>query len=284
MSTTWNFKSVLRVAALASAGFVAAGAFSQAQALSLNVVGNKYATESIKFTGSTGTYYNQTMGAINVNDGTSSFWVYCIDPLTAYGTPNTYAVSSLYSYLNGGSYTAQFAQTGYTSKAANGYDDQNTAGILNKLVDLYSHAYNDSLTSNLKSAAFQYAVWEVMGESSLGGSSGGLRYNTSNVVGTTMPGTFRSQVDAYLSALSTGSWGSVWNSATGTVGNYLASAATFTYTVYTPTPTSGSQAFLKVSSSTSTNTGTPAPEPGTLALAAAALFGLGYTRRRQSSR
>lgn len=273
MKTSFSIKSALRVGMVAVAGFAALGAVSQAQALSLSVTGNKYQSAPISFSNSQTTgVYNQNMGAIQVNDTTSSFWVYCIDPLTSYGTPNQYATSTLYSYLNGGAYDAQFAQGAYTAKAPY-YDNQDKNTILNKLVALYSHAYNDATSlasSPTKSAAFQYTVWELMGEAGYSSTAGGLR------LGTAATATFKTQVDAYLTALNTNSWGSV-------NGANLTTASNFTYTVYTPTPTSGSQAFLRVTNSSTTDTGTPVPEPGTLALAAAALFGLGYTRRRKTA-
>ncbi len=273
MKASFGFKSALRVGMVAVAGFVALGAVSQAQALSLSVTGNKYQTAPISFSNSSTTgVYNQAMGGIQVNDGSSSFWVYCIDPLTSYGTPNQYSTSSLYSYLNGGSYDAQFAQTPYTSKAPY-YDNQDKTNILNKLVALYSHAYNDATSptsSTTKSAAFQYTVWELMGEAAYGSNSGGLR------LGSAVSAGFKTQVDAYLTALNTNSWGNV-------NGANLSTADNFTYTVYTPTPTGGSQAFLRVVSSTTTDTGNSVPEPGTLGLAAAALGGLAYARRRKNA-
>jgi hypothetical protein len=273
MKASFGFKSALRVGMVAVAGFVALGAVSQAQALSLSVTGNKYQSAPISFSNSQSTgVYNQSMGGIQVNDGSNTFWVYCIDPLTSYGTPNQYATSSLYSYLNGGAYDAQFAQTPYTNKAPY-YDNQDKTNILNKLVALYSHAYNDATSttsSTTKSAAFQYTVWELMGEAGYGSTTGGLRLGTGAVAG------FKTQVDAYLTALNTNTW-------TNVNGANLSTANNFTYSVYTPTPTAGSQAFLRVVSSTTTDTGNNVPEPGTLGLAAAALAGLGYARRRKAA-
>jgi hypothetical protein len=273
MKASFGFKSALRVGMVAVAGFVALGAVSQAQALSLSVTGNKYQSAPISFSNSQSTgVYNQSMGGIQVNDGSNTFWVYCIDPLTSYGTPNQYATSSLYSYLNGGAYDAQFAQTPYTNKAPY-YDNQDKTNILNKLVALYSHAYNDATSttsSTTKSAAFQYTVWELMGEAGYGSTTGGLRLGTAATVG------FKTQVDAYLTALNTNTW-------TNVNGANLSTANNFTYSVYTPTPTAGSQAFLRVVSSTTTDTGNSVPEPGTLGLAAAALAGLGYARRRKAA-
>ena len=272
MKASTGFNSALRVGMVAVAGFVALGAVSQAQAVSLtrSTSTDRLLTESISFNAGA-TYQNSSLGSMGMNDGTSSFQVYCIDPLTSYTQPNNYSVSSLYSYLNGGAYTAQFAQTPYTNVQSYGYNDQNTTTILNKLVELYSHAYNDSLTGGTdktKSAAFQYVAWEIMGESAYSRSAGGLRSSTGN------PAAFTTQVNAYLTALNTNSWGSV-------NGANLTTANNFTYTVYTPT--TSSQAFLRVDASSSTNTGNQVPEPGTLGLAAAALFGLGYARRRKTA-
>ena len=76
MKASFGFKSALRVGMVAVAGFVALGAVSQAQALSLSVTGNKYQSAPISFSNSQSTgVYNQSMGGIQVNDGSNTFWV-----------------------------------------------------------------------------------------------------------------------------------------------------------------------------------------------------------------
>lgn len=214
---------------------------------------------------------NVNTGAFQVQQGSGSpFWVYCLDPLDGFNnSPNTTSTMSLFSFLNGGTYTAEFAQAGYAGAVAGGYTTQNTTTVLNKLVDLYSHAYNDSLTSTVKAAAFQYAIWEIIGDSGYSGTTGGLVYGSGNA-----DTTFKTQANSYLSAISGGAttWASLG----------LSTAATFTYTVYTSNPEAASQNLLTVTSSTVTNTGAPVPEPGSLALAMAALLGLAFTRQSGS--
>jgi hypothetical protein len=207
------------------------------------------------------------------SDSANPFWVYCLDPLEGFNNAtNTTTSMSLFTYLNGGQYTNQFTGGNYTQAVAGGYKAQvNTSTVLSKLVDLYSHAYNDSLGSNTKSAAFQYAVWEVIGDSDYSSASSnttGLRFGASNV-----DSAFMSAANNYLSAISGGSttWGSLG----------LTTASNFTYTVFTSNPGAASQNLLRVTASTTTNTGTPVPEPGTLALVAAAFAGLAYSGRRK---
>jgi hypothetical protein len=197
------------------------------------------------------------------------FWVYCLDPLETFQNGTTTNEMSLFNYLNLGSYTTQFTGSNYTSAVSGGYKTQDKTLVLSKLVDLYSHAYKDSLTSNTKSAAFQYAVWEVIGDSdynSYYNNNSGLRYckqdqriqdrhqqlpSSPGVIPTPPPG-------ASLG---------------------LSGTTNFTYTVFTSNPGTDSQNLLRVTESSTTNTGSPVPEPGSLALVGAAFAGLVYSKR-----
>jgi hypothetical protein len=114
---------------------------------------------------------------------TTPFWVYCLDPLEGFNNSTNATTSmSLFTYLNGGQYAGQFSGSNYANAVAGGYQAQNTNTVLTKLVDLYSHAYNDSLMNSTKSAAFQYAVWEVIGGTDYSGtSSNSLRYGANHL-------------------------------------------------------------------------------------------------------
>lgn len=222
------------------------------------------------------------MGAWKVNEGTSaqdsagSFWVYCLDPLNAFSSPATYDKISLSSFVNDQTgYTKVFSGANYqNANVAGMYDDATTskAKVLADLTELYAHAYNDSLSSGTKSAAFQFAIWEIEGDGK-GKNSDGKYYSDAY----TMSGldvnentTFTTQVNAYLTALNSNAWGNV-------NGANLSSLSNYTFSVYNPNP-AGGQALLRVTAG-----GTAVPEPGSLALAGLALFGVVYTRRQSKA-
>ncbi len=256
-----TIKSTLRTAAFASI----VGATLSLTPLHAQVLNSSTSLgEAHSISTSAGTSYSSMWrGANGFTSGTSSFWAYCIDPRTSYVNGSTYVNTSLANFLGAsGRYASEFAQAAYTSTASTGYVAQNVATVQNSLMNLFSHAYADSLTSSVKAAAFSYAVWEILGESSYNTNTGGLRSNEVSA--------WRTQTDAYLSALSTNSWSSV-------NGVNLSSAVSYLYTVYYTAAQGASQSFLRVTQ----NTGTGVPEPGSLALTAAALMGLVAMTRRQ---
>lgn len=266
-----------RTAALAAALVlfqVAAGA----QTITLTNPGpDKGATNYVNdFNGGT-SYSAKWTGADWVSDGTSTFWAYCIDPKTTtkWGQANTYASASLNSFLNTPLNNTNPASTGYQQQMSGGgygglsYSIQNTALVETSLMSLFSHAYDDSLTTATKAAAFGYAVWEIMGESTYARTSGALKSR-----GTTASAdsdALETQINAYLSALTANSWANV-------NGANLSAATSYVYTVYYDPTTHTAQNFIKV-------TPTPAvPEPATLALVGAALLGMTSVSRRRARR
>ncbi len=254
-------KSTLRAAAFATVVGATLG-LTPLHAQVLNSNGSLGESHVIS-TNAGASYASQWRGANGFSDGTSNFWAYCIDPRTSYVNSTHYTNTSLANFLGGsGRYASQFAQASYTSTASTGYVAQNVATVQNSLMNLFSHAYADSLTSAVKAAAFSYAVWEIMGESSYNTNTGGLRSNEA--------GAWRTQTDAYLSALSTNSWSNV-------NGVNLNAAMSYLYTVYYTSAQGASQSFLRVTQ----NGGTGVPEPGSLALTTAALLSLTVMARRR---
>jgi hypothetical protein len=225
------------------------GSLGEAHAMSLNA-GASYAST--------------WRGANSFSDGTNTFWAYCIDPRTGYGNGMQYTNTSLANFMTG-RYGSQFAQSAYTSTAGTGYVAQATSAVQSSLMNLFAHAYADSLSTSVKAAAFSYAVWEILGESSYNTNTGGLRSNEVSA--------WRTQTDAYLSALSTNSWSSV-------NGVNLNAAVSYLYTVYYTAAQGASQSFLRVTQ----NTGTGVPEPGSLALTLLGLFGVAQVARRGRKR
>jgi hypothetical protein len=270
MKFAQSLQVAIKVSAVATV-FAFSAVVSTAHADSLSATGiQKTQLEKLQF----GNVAESTVntGAFEVklaSAPTTPFWVYCLDPLEGFNNSTNATTSmSLFTYLNGGQYAGQFSGSNYANAVAGGYQAQNTNTVLTKLVDLYSHAYNDSLMNSTKSAAFQYAVWEVIGGTDYSGtSSNSLRYGANNT-----DANFKSAANVYLAGLSTGSWGSL-----------AAVNDKFTYTVYTSDPSTASQNLLRVTSSTNNNTGAPVPEPGSLALVSAAFAGLVYSSRRRKT-
>ncbi|MBB2486865.1 PEP-CTERM sorting domain-containing protein [Mitsuaria sp. WAJ17] len=226
---------------------------------------------------------NQTMGASLINDSTAGkqFWVYCVDPLTTSKLTSTYATATLDSFMGvtlnsggvatGGNGAASAYKTLFTSapySTVDNYEYQSgTVSLYNNLVELYSYAYKDSMTSNTKSAAFQYVLWELLGDAGSGVAdptkSGGAYFSNTNFE------SVRTQAEKYLDALNNANE-SFWTSSLG-----LTKSA-YNYTVYKSTSSPSSQAFLAVSDKPS-----KVPEPGSIALAFAAFGAVAYTRRRK---
>lgn len=226
---------------------------------------------------------SQTMGAALVGDSTAGqqFWVYCVDPLTTTKLSSTYSTASLDSFMGvtlnaggtatGGNGASSAYKTLFTNSVygpADGYEYQSgTVNLYNNLTELYSYAYKDSLTSNTKSAAFQYVLWELLGDGSSGAANptigGGAYFTTGSYE------SVRTQAEKYLDALNNANE-SFWTSSLG-----LTKSA-YNYTVYKSTASPSSQTFLKVADKPGS-----VPEPGSIALAFAAFGAVAYTRRRK---
>ena len=225
----------------------------------------------------------QSMGAMLVGDSAAGqqFWVYCVDPLTTSKLASSYATSTLDSFMGvtlnssgtatGGNGAASAYKTLYTSGAyatVDNYEYQSgTVNLYNNLVELYSYAYKDSMTSNIKSAAFQYVLWELLGDAGSGVAdptkSGGAYFTNTNYE------LVRTQAEKYLDALNNANE-SFWTTSLGL------SKSAYNYTVYKSTASPSSQAFVAVSDKPSS-----VPEPGSIALAFAAFGAVAYVRRRK---
>ena len=250
------------VAAIVGLGLIGASGTSLAQTTKLyEQAGTKTST-------------NGGLGARKVDTGNTAttaddFWVYCIDTGTSWtnGTTNT-VVSGLDNYLinlvgarTQTYYREQFSTGAYT--ATNSYGDLTTpATVRANLDELFRYAYADSLTSNVKSASFQYAVWEVLGEKT-SGVTGNPYSRTTGFKGTNDT-ELNSQIDAYLNSIYTHSWGSL-------------TATNYSFTIYYAAGTSQAQIGV-----TPLPSGNGVPEPGSMLLVAlSGMAAVATTRRKR---
>lgn len=205
-----------------------------------------------------------------------SFWAYCIDPLTPtdFSSRTTdYKKISLQTYLTDTTagainYTNLFTQTTAYQDVANdkrSYSLQNANTVLSNLSELYAHAYKDSFISDIKSAAFQFVAWEIMGESSYSRLTGGLYNKPENPNNlTAFDQAFATQVDQYIDALNNDTWSSI----------NLGATSNYTFTVYASTTLGYAQNLLSV-------TETKVPEPPLVALAFGGFVAWNMQRKKQ---
>jgi MYXO-CTERM domain-containing protein len=250
---------------------------AQAQTLYDGSGTNKTGSYSVKF--GTRDSASTSMGALSVSmnsNQNNSFWVYCFDPLNGTNLPTTYQTVGLENFVTSASgsptYQALFSASPYNSTSLNtssdstSYKMRDKTQVYNNLVELYSHAYVDSLSSTQKSAAFQYAIWSILGEDPgrYSATSGGLQHTGSDL-------NFRAQAEAYLTAVNNNSWSLV-------NGAVLTATTSYTYTVYASSPLGSSQTFLAVTPKPPTGVS----EPTSALLAAIGLAAIGLSRRRKA--
>jgi hypothetical protein len=208
-----------------------------------------------------GPVFNTIAGSMNIKDSNNNNYIaYCIDPLTYLNSPASYSLQNLETYLDpsaAGAYNTQFQLARYVD-ASNGtgpFFTNQRAVVESRLNELYKYAYKDSLTNSVNGAAFQYAIWELVGENDaqLGAGVGGLTM-TNNALAA-------ARADQYLTALTAASEVSAWSGI-----GLSANANTYIFNVWVPSPSqSGSQAHVFVTEGGPTG-GSNVPEPSTAAL------------------
>jgi hypothetical protein len=281
MTTVTTLFSIGRQAAVFVAGCAIAVAASAQSTTSVTGSGSPALLGTQSLTFGNGTAQSTNMGQFTINTTSGNYAVYCLDPLRFISNQSYYTISmdsffQTQNYAGSGagqtSFQKEFTDSAYTGKNLTsstvwGLASQTNANtVLSNLKSLYSHAYSDSLIDSTHSQAFQYAVWEVLLDTS------GSYSATANNLKTAGTGNFLSIANGYLGALNgTVSWSAAYNIGAGT-GN-LASTTNYNYTVFVPTG-AGGQIVMTVNK---------VPEPGALSLAAVALIGLGYARRQRTA-
>lgn len=257
------------MAQVAVAALLAVAGAASAQTTTLNYYGSAGSSTSYSVNGgsSWGSYSPRVTLGVN---SSSTFQAYCIDPMTGATFPNSFTViSGLDNYFGGtnSSYASQIARSGYSSMGLSN-DAATQTTVKNNLNELFSYAYNDSLVNATNAAAFGMAVWEIiLQDGSANNSASGFAYNSGRLRNRGTDSTYNNdaveaRTSAYLSALSSNSWGT--GATTG-----LGAAATWNYTVYFDGSSPVAQTFIRV---TPGGPGGNVPVPATLALAGLGLF------------
>lgn len=255
---------------------LAAGA-AHAQTANLTATGSVLGS-STNYSTNSGTSYSTYSPGRQLSDGTSTFWAYCIDPLTGTDFPETYnVITGLDNYFGGTSsaYASQIARSGYSGQGMSNDATTQTA-VKNNLIELFSYAYNDSLLNATNAAAFGMAVWEIILQdgttngASSGFSATGGQFRTLGTSTSNSSDAVDVRAAAYLSALNNNSWGTGATAGLGTATNW-------TYTVYFDNQSPVTQSFLRV---TTGGSGGNVPVPATLALAGLGLLMVGRARAK----
>ena len=206
----------------------------------------------------------------------STFWAYCIDPLTTSQLTTSYAAVSLGTYLNGTTssyYAQQIGRSGYSGA---GLSNSSTAQgiVLGNIQELFSHAYNDSLANATNAAAFGIALWEIIMQDGGSTNPGNTFSVSTGRVRDTTGDAAALRAQQYLTALADAP-----TEATAWTNIGLGASAAWNYTVFYDCTSPFSQTFITVTSGTNSTV----PVPGTLALVGLGLLGAARTRRARKA-